>query len=179
MKPRIVFIHGNQAMSWSFAWTPWFKAEAEKLGFETYFQTMPDSIIARAEYWLPFLRDYAKAGQNDILVGWSSGAVAAMRYAETHRIKGSILISPSYTDLNDDLEKQSGYYDKPWQWDVIKANQEKIALVYGDDDPFIPQTEFEFIAKNLQSEVLKIPGGKHFIEKLELPELLGYVRQYY
>jgi predicted alpha/beta hydrolase family esterase len=179
MKPRIIFIHGNQAMSWGFAWTPWFKAEVERLGFETYFQTMPDSIIARAEYWLPFLQNYAQAGENDVLVGWSSGAVAAMRYAETHKIKGSVLISPCYTDLDDDLEKQSGYYNNPWQWKVIKANQEKIALIYGEDDPFIPQAEFEFIADNLQPEVLKVSGGKHFIEKRELPELLKYIRQNY
>lgn len=179
MKPRIIFIHGNQAMSWRFAWTPWFKTGVEQLGFETFFETMPDSIIARAEYWLPFLQDYAKAGENDMLVGWSSGAVAAMRYAETHKVKGSILISPSYTDLDDNLEKQSGYFDEPWQWENIKINQENIALIYGDDDPYIPQAEFEFIAAKLQPKVVKVPGGKHFIEREELPELLDYLRQTY
>ncbi|HSW80968.1 MAG TPA: alpha/beta fold hydrolase, partial [Candidatus Saccharimonas sp.] len=97
MKPRIIFVHGNQAMSWAFGWTPWFKAELDKLGFETFFETMPDSIIARAEYWLPFLADYVEVGENDVIVGWSSGALAAMRYAETHKIKGSVLISPAHT----------------------------------------------------------------------------------
>ena len=179
MKPRFVFVHGNGAMSWSFAWSPWLKAELEELGFETFFETMPDSVIARAQYWLPFLKDYATVGEQDVIIGWSSGAVAAMRYAESNKIRGSILVSPCYTDLGDDLEKQSGYYDKPWQWEKIKKNQEKIALIYGDDDPFIPQEEFEFIAKRLGPTIIKIHDGKHFIERQKLPELLDHIKQTY
>ena len=151
MEPRFIFIHGNDSTHWSFAWAPWLKAELEKLGFETFFETMPDSIIARSEHWLAFLKDHVKVGENDVLVGWSSGAVAAMRYAEENKIKGSVLVSPSYTDLGDDLEKQSGYYDKPWQWEKIKTNQGNIALIWGDDDPYIPQSEFDFIAQQLNS----------------------------
>lgn len=179
MKPRLIFIHGNQTEHWSYGWAAWFKQELDKLGFETFFETMPDSIIARAEYWLPFLKDYVKAGENDVLVGWSSGAVAAMRYAEDNKIKGSILVSPCYTNTGDELEKQSGYYDKPWLWDKIKANQENIALIYGDDDPYIEQNEFEFIAKQLSPVQVKIPGGKHFIERSEFPELLQYIEKTY
>jgi predicted alpha/beta hydrolase family esterase len=133
---------------------------------------MPDSIIARSEYWLPFLQNQLKVGEQDVLVGWSSGAVAAMRYAENHKIKGSILVSPSYTDLGDELEKQSAYFDKPWDWSAIKNNQDKIALFYGDDDPYIPQDEFKFIAEKLSSETHAIKGGKHFVERATFPELL-------
>jgi serine hydrolase len=175
MKFRFIYIHGNETTNWRFAWTPWLKQELDHHGYETVFETMPDSIIARAEYWLPFMHDFLKIGVNDIIIGWSSGAVAAMRYAETYRIKGSILISSSYTDLGDDLEKQSGYFDQPWNWHSIRQNQDKIALFYGDDDPYIPQADFKFIASQLQPEVHKIPGAKHFIECQQLPELLDYI----
>ncbi len=179
MKPRFIYIHGNSTTHWSFAWAPWLKSELEKLGYPTFFETMPDSVMARSEYWLPFLKDHVKAGQDDILMGWSSGAVAAMRYAEDNKILGSVLISPCYTDLNDDMEKQSGYYDKPWQWDKIRANQARIGLIWGDDDPYIPQDDFKFIADQLQPTQIKIPGGKHFIEQDTFPELLEYIRQNY
>ncbi len=174
MKPRFVFVHGNQTIHWSFAWAPWLKAELERRGFETFFETMPDSIIARSDYWLPFLKDHVQVGENDVIIGWSSGAVAAMRYAEANKIRGSILISPCYTDLGDDLEKQSGYYDAPWQWNKIKENQSEIALIWGDDDPYIPQSEFDTIAAQLLPTRIKIPGGKHFVDRLEFPELLQY-----
>ncbi len=166
-------------MSWAFAWTPWLKTELEKQGFTTSFETFPDSIIARKEYWLPFLHDYLKAGKGDILVGWSSGAVAAMRYAERHKIRGSVLISPSYTDLDNELERQSGYFVEPWNWGKIRQNQESIALVYGDNDPYIPQDQFEFIAKQLNPTLIKIRKGEHFIERQEFPELLDYIYRTY
>lgn len=176
MKPRIIFIHGNQASAgWRFAWAPWFKSELESSGFQTVFETMPDSILARSEYWLPFLKDWIKAGPHDVLVGWSTGAIAAMRYAETNRVAGSVLISPSYTDLGDEAEKASGYFDQPWEWQKIKSNQNQIALFYGADDPYIPQSEFEFIAGNLNPQVFKVPNGKHFIERQTFPELVGYI----
>jgi uncharacterized protein len=179
MKTRAIFVHGNQSTHWSFAFAPWLKSELEKLGFETFFETLPDSIIARSEYWLPFLKDHIKAGENDIIIGWSSGAVAAMRYAETNKIKGSVLISPCYTDLGDELEKQSGYYDSPWDWESIKANQGKIALIYGDDDPYIPQDQFEHIASKLNPDEFKIHKGKHFIEFNEFPQVLEYIKSNY
>lgn len=175
----MVFVHGNQTTHWSFAWAAWLKTELETLGFETFFETMPDSVIARSEYWLPFLKEHVKVGERDVIIGHSSGAVAAMRYAEDNKILGSVLTSPCYTDTGDELEKQSGYYDKPWQWEKIKSNQDKIALIWGDDDPYIPQDEFEFIAKQLNPTQIKISGGKHFIEQNDFPELLQYVKQTY
>lgn len=179
MKPRIIFIHGNQSTHWSFGWSKWLKEELEKSGYETFFETFPDSILARSEYWLPFLKDHVKAGEDDILVGWSSGAVAALRYAEQNKIKGSILISPCHSDLGDEMEKQSGYYDKLWNWLSVKNNQNKIALFYGDNDPYIPQHEFEFIADKLSPEVFKVLNGQHFIEYNEFPVLLNYIKENY
>lgn len=179
MKPRIIFIHGNQTDHWTFGWAPWLKSELEKNGFATFFETFPDSIIARAEYWLPFLKDHIKAGANDVLVGWSSGAVAAMRYAETNTILGSVLVSPCYTHLNNDLERQGGYYETPWDWEAITSHQKHIALFFGDNDPFIPQEEFTFIAEKLKPTIRKMSGTGHFNEQATFPELLQYILQTY
>ncbi len=179
MKPRIIFIHGNQTMHWNFAWTSWFKTELEKLGFETVFETMPDSIIARAKYWLPFLQDYLKAGENDVLVGWSSGATAALRYAENHQIRGSVLVAPSYTNLNDELEKQSGYFDLPWNWEAIRNNQEAVALFYSENDPYIPFAEFKYIASQINPQEFNLPNRGHFSDEQTFPELLNYIVKKY
>lgn len=179
MKPRIIYIHGNQVSHWSLSWSSWLKQELDERNYPSFFETFPDSIIARSEYWLPFLKDYVKAGEKDVLVGWSTGAVAALRYAETNKILGSVLISPSHTDLDDEAEKQSGYFTTPWDWESIKGNQKQTALLYGDDDPYIPQEEFQFIAGQLGSKTVKIAGGKHFIERQTFPELLGYLFELY
>lgn len=179
MKPRIIFIHGNGTSHWSVPWAVWLKKELETLTFPTFFETMPDSIIAREEYWLPFLKHYVKAGANDILMGWSSGGTASMRYAETTKIKGSILIAPSYTDLNNDFERQSGYYNTPWNWEQIKKNQEKITVVFGDNDPYISQPEFKTIAQNLNATKICIPNGGHFTDFTTFPQVLEYIKKNY
>lgn len=175
MKSRIVYIHGNQAMHWSFAWAGWLKKELEAKGFPTFFETMPDSIIARSKYWMPFLEEHVKVGESDVLVGWSSGAVAAMRYAEAHKIKGSVLIGACHTDLGDDLERQSGYYDAPWRWDAIKANQEWVVQYASVDDPVIPIAESRFVHERLGSEYYEHEDKQHFgwpIPMETFPDLL-------
>ena len=179
MKPRFVFVHGNGSTTWQVDWAVWLKRKLDGMGFPTHFETMPDSILARRDIWLPYLQDVVEVGPNDVLIGWSSGAVAAMRYAETHKLLGSILISPCYTDLGEESEKASGYYDDPWCWKDIKTNQKKIALVFGDDDPYIPQSEFAYIAVHIGPEKLKIPGGGHFEQRQDMPELLRYIEKNY
>jgi predicted alpha/beta hydrolase family esterase len=180
MKPRFVFVHGNgSAATWELAWAPWLKKKLDGMGYETHFQTMPDPVGAHRNIWLPHLENEVKVGLDDVLIGWSSGATAAMRYAETHKILGSILVSPSYTDLGDESEKQSGYFDGPWDWKAIKSNQKKIALVFGDDDPYIPQSEFAYIAVHLGPDKLKIPGGGHFEKRQDMNEVLRYIEKAY
>jgi predicted alpha/beta hydrolase family esterase len=45
-------------------------------------EDMPDPYEAKQSIWLPFMRDVLKADESSIIVGHSSGAEAAMRYAE-------------------------------------------------------------------------------------------------
>jgi predicted alpha/beta hydrolase family esterase len=174
-KTRIIYIHGNRTMHWSTAWTPWLRDELEIMGFDPVFETFPDSIDARSEYWLPYLHDHLKAGPDDVLLGWSSGAVAAMRYAESHRILGSVLVCP-YVFLDDPLERRSGYFDGPWDWPAVRGNQESVAVFHGDRDPYIPRDQFDLVADELDATVFEIAGGGHFLNQIEFPELLEYFR---
>jgi len=179
MKPRFVYIHGNGSTSWEVAWAVWLQKKLKGMGYETHFDTMPDPKHARRSVWIPYLQDELKTGTQDVIIGWSSGAVAAMRYAEDHKIMGSILISPCYTDRGEESEKVSGYYDDPWQWHAIKSNQKRIALFFGDDDPYIPQSEFAYIAVHLGPDKHKIPGAGHFEQRQDFPELLRYIEKTY
>ena len=173
---RVVYIHGNQTTHWSFAWAPWVEKQAKALGLQTHFTTMPDSRLARRNIWLAHL-EKQKIGENDILLGWSSGAVAAMRFAEKHRVAGSVLVSPCWTDLGDKLEKLSGWYRDPWDWDSIKANQPRIELISGTDDPFIPQEEFSHIAKELNANHTQVKGEGHFTKQVTFAECVDALKR--
>src|SRR5882672_10708870 len=101
---KVILIHGNGDSSGQDNWFPWLKAELEKLGVQCVSPDFPNPKEAKADEWLPFLQNELHADENTIIVGHSSGAVAAMRFAENHKICGSVLVGTYYTDLGYDDE---------------------------------------------------------------------------
>lgn len=176
---KVILIPGNGGGSPRDNWLPYLEQELPKLGIEVINVQFPDAVLARKEFWLPFIKKLG-AGENTVLVGHSSGAVAAMRYAETNKILGSVLVGACYTDLGYDSEKQSGYYDEPWQWEKIRENQKWVAQFASTDDPFIPIEEARFIHDNLKSEYHEYADQGHFghdgKRKYEFPELVGVLK---
>ena len=181
VKPIVIIVHGNGGATGNDHWFPSVKHALEKVGLKVISETMPDNILAREKYWLPFLKDKLHADENTILVGHSSGAVAAMRFAESNKIYGSVLVGTCYTDLGDEDEKKSGYYNRPWQWDKIKANQNWIIQFHANDDPYIPIEEARHVHKKLNTEYIEATDEGHYggggREKLEFPELVKAIKQ--
>lgn len=100
-----------------------------------------------------------------------------MRYAENHKILGTVLVAPCYTDLGEESEKVSGYYDLPWNWEDIIKNQKWIIQFASVDDPFIPVAEARFIHEKLGSEYHELNQG-HFYPQDTFPELIEAVKKH-
>lgn len=115
---------------------------------ELVLEDMPDPIIAHENIWIPFLRDELRVDESTIVIGHSSGAVAALRLAETTKILGLVLISACHTDLGDENEREAGYYSRPWLYNQIKPNTNWILQFHGDNDHLIPLREANFVACN-------------------------------
>ena len=176
MKPKVIFIHGNGGGTGQDNWFPWCASEFKKHGFEAIAPDFPDPKLARAKYWLPYIQDVLKADEKTVLIGHSSGAVASMRCAETHKILGSVLVGANYTDLGYESEKQSGYFDTPWDWQAIKNNQKWVIQFASTDDPYIPINESRYIHDKLGSKYFEFNNQGHFgedIGKTEFPELVS------
>ena len=174
--PKAILIHGNGGCTAGDIWLPWVERELSAAGLEVINRTFPDNVKARARYWLPFLEELG-ADDQTILIGHSSGAVAAMRYAETHRLLGSVLVGVCHTDLGDAFEAASGYYDAPWQWDRIRNNQRWIGIYQSSDDPLIPVAEARFVAAQRKCCYFEHSDRGHFIDSREFPELVAFVRR--
>lgn len=171
---RVVFAPGNGGCTTKHFWFPSVQQELERQGIEVVAAEFPDPELARASYWLPFLRDELNVDENTILVGHSSGAIAAMRYAEEIPILGSILVGCYYTHLNIESEKRSGYFDQPWDWKSIRKNQKWTVLFASQDDPWIPIEEPRFIHQQLDCEYHEFKNQGHFggdYDKKTFPEL--------
>lgn len=173
---RAILIHGNGGSTSGDIWLPWVARELAALGLTVVNQTFPDNVRARASVWLPFLESLG-AGADTILIGHSSGAVAAMRYAERHRLAGSVLVGVCHTDLGDGGEAASGYYRAPWQWTQIRDHQPWIAIYNSTDDPHIPIAEARFVAAQLRCAYFEFSDRGHFTDDREFPELVTFIEK--
>ncbi len=173
---KAILIHGNGGSTAGDIWLPWLERELAALGLDVINQTFPDNRKARARLWLPHLETVG-ADENTILVGHSSGAVAAMRFAESHRLLGSILVGVCHTDLGDRFEAASGYYDAEWQWQRIRDHQQWIAIYSSTDDPHIPIAEPRFVAAQLRCSYFEFTDRGHFVDARQFPEIVDLVRR--
>jgi uncharacterized protein len=177
---RVVILHGNGNSHGTDDWYPYIKSNLEAFGVECLTPDLPDNVLARKAYWFPYFSDVLGLNSNDIVIGASSGALAILKYAEDHKIGASILVGTYYTDLGYEDERASGYFDTPWNWQKIKANQGWTAIFASTDDPYIPISEPRFIRDRLGSEYFEFTDRGHFgsHEKpvLEFPELLAFLK---
>lgn len=177
---RVVILHGNGNSHGTDDWYPYIKSNLEAIGVECLTPDLPDNVLARKKYWFPYFTDALKLGPDDIVIGASSGALAILKYAENHKIGASILVGTYYTDLGYEDERTSGYFDTPWNWKNIKANQQWTAIFASTDDPYIPITEPRFIRDQLDSEYFEFTDRGHFVAReepaLEFPELLAFIK---
>ena len=178
---RVVILHGNGHSTGNDDWYPYIKSNLEAIGVECLTPDLPDNILARKEYWFPYFTDVLMLNSQDIVIGASSGALAILKYAEDHKIGASILVGTYYTDLGYEDERTSGYFDSPWNWNKIKANQEWTAIFASTDDPYIPISEPQFIRDQLGSEYFEFNDrghfGSHKKPTLVFPELLEFLKK--
>ena len=69
-------------------------------GFSCVLRNMPDPITARRSIWLPFMKEELAVDHQTIIIGHSSGACAAVRFAELYKVAGIILVG-AYTSGED------------------------------------------------------------------------------
>jgi predicted alpha/beta hydrolase family esterase len=167
---RAILIHGNGGGKPTDNWLPYLKRELEKIGVKTDAPQFPDADLARASYWIPFLKDILKADEKTIIIGHSSGAIAAMKFAEENQILGSVLVGAYHSDLGIENEKLSGYFDAPWDWESIRKNQKWIIQFASTDDRWIPIAEARYISEHLKTEYYEFSDRGHFGGDREVKE---------
>ncbi|MEK6902740.1 MAG: alpha/beta hydrolase [archaeon] len=179
MLPRVIIVPGNHETSIEANWYLDVKRRLEENGFSVVAKTMPDGYLARKEIWLPFIEKELENSPNAIIVGHSSGAVAALRYLETHTLEGVVIVGACYTDLGSETERLSNYYSAPWHWETIKKNAKWIIQYASVDDPFIPIHEAQFIHEKLGTDYHEDTSEGHYgsshKEKKEFLELTNVI----
>lgn len=97
-----------------------------------------------------------------------------MRFLESYKLRGLILVSACHTDLGIASETISGYYSRPWLWETIRSNVEWIVQLHSQDDPFIPIEEARHVAQNLKSEYIEHQNRGHYMT-MQLQDVIDIV----
>ncbi|KAF9202616.1 putative hydrolase rbbp9 [Haplosporangium sp. Z 27] len=141
-------------------------------------RTFPDPYDAREEIWIRYMEDDIEIGENDVVIGHSSGAAAIMRYVETRKVRGVVLVSAYHSDLGDVSEREAGYFNRPWNWDGISANPAWIIQFSSPSDHLVPIAEQREVAsKIIGVDYRELPNRGHFIQDRHFPELVDAVIQ--
>jgi len=157
-------------------WYSWVNKRLNELdGFSCTLRNMPDPVTARRSIWLPFMKNELEVDSETIIIGHSSGACAAVRYAEENKVAGIVLVGAYTSDLGDSTEAESGYFSDEWRWELAKSNCGFIVLFGSTDDPFLPWSEQETVATSLDAELHKYEDRGHFMNST-FPELVNVVK---
>lgn len=176
---KAVIIPGNGSGDVFFSnWYGWLHKKLNNLeNFSCDLKNMPDPVQAKESIWIPFMKEKLGVDENTLIIGHSSGACAAIRYAERYNVNGIILVSAYTSDLGDSLEKASGYFDRPWEWDKVKSNTSWICQFASSDDPFLPWSEQKEVSASLQADLKEFSDKGHFMSS-SFPELLLVIKNY-
>ena len=154
-------------------WYLWFRDQVRlRSNAACDLYSYPDPYKCRESIWVPFIRTKIDTPAETILVGHSTGAACAMRLLEYYGKKGStpikacILVAAAHTDLGDDDERESEYFNRPWDWESMQHGcMTPIILFHGTDDPLIPVSEARYIAEQLTTKYCDYrerKGRSHF-----------------
>ena len=67
-----------------------------------------------------------------------------------------------------------------FNWEVMKNKVDHVAVIHGDNDPNVPVSDAEEIARQLDGKLILIPNGKHLNGSAgftELPEALSVLSE--
>ena len=151
--------------------------QRKDLVYEVNMRTMPDPYEAKETEWIPFIINDLGVDENTIVIGHSSGAVAALRLLETHKVLGVVLVSVCHTDLGEESERVSGYYSRPWDWNKIRSNAQWIIQYHSEDDPFIPREEADFVASQIQSDYTCFTNKSHFFTSRDVKHMVSDIER--
>ncbi|MDC9603533.1 RBBP9/YdeN family alpha/beta hydrolase [Xenorhabdus griffiniae] len=173
---RIIIVHGYTA-SPSSHWFPWLKEKLTEQGAEVIIPTMPDTSSPKPEAWAKMLMEVvSKADKDSIFVGHSLGCIMLLRHLETIRsqhlhIGGYILVS-GFDSPQITLPELDSFVVEPLDYAFLREiTEHRFSLISSNDEIVSPQSSLA-LAHSLQTELINIDNGGHFLDRDGFTHLL-------
>jgi len=157
---RAIIVHGWRG-SPTGNWFQWLKKELEKQNFTVEVPKMPNADFPEIDKWVKHLAKLVDEEDDNYLIGHSMGCQAILRYLESKpenvKVKGVVLVAGFIASLSEEIMKDpedagilSPWLETPIDLKKAKANAGKMVSIVSDDDPYIPEDnwqEFEKLGK--------------------------------
>jgi predicted alpha/beta hydrolase family esterase len=161
---KVLLIHGYGGIP-NGGWRPWLMRELATSDIGTFCMAlgMPSPNKPKAEEWVAEIARQVIENPKDkfILVGHSLGVTAIMRFLQDHKPKniiGCVFVSGPYKNDKKDLKD---FFSESWNFKDIKKFARKIVVIHGEDDRSVKFEQAEFLASNLECELVKVKKGGH------------------
>lgn len=166
---KVFIIHGFEGKP-NGGWRPWLMGELEKLDIYACALAMPDPYFPKCADWISEISRHIKtADENMFLVGHSLGVPAILRYLETasfsKKFGGIFLVSgPCEKEENpadEKYQKLKSFYEKKFDFDVLKKKSRKFAVIHGEDDTVVDFSHAKKLSGALDCPLIAIKNGGH------------------
>lgn len=145
-------------------WFQWLKKELENSGYGAYVPKFPTPINQTLEKWLNVFEKYKnRMDESSIVIGHSLGAAFLLNLLEFKKAKAAFFVSGIGGKVDNKYwEGMRTFADKKFDWKKIRENCPHFFVYHSDNDPYIPLSHAEALAKNLKTKVILIKGAGHF-----------------
>jgi len=172
-----LIIHGYEGHA-GIHWQQWLHDELEKRGYKVLMPEMPAPDQPDRQAWLMTLQQtLADVNLEQLtMIGHSLGVVAALDFIEQASVPVNRLLSVAGFAQDYGAESTGPFLrQKTLDLQKVRANLRWAAVVYGDNDPYVPQAALQHLANDLGVQPVVIAGGGHLNTEAgfaEFPRLL-------
>lgn len=170
---RFVILHGIGGYP-GIHWQQWLHDELKTAGHDVFMPSLPKPSHPDRKEWAEAVGAAVSSGTT--VFAHSLGVVSALDVAEDTPLTSLVSVSGfgrSYgSPLND-------YFmvEREIDFAKVRHNLNESCVFYGDNDPYVPQSELKALAENLGIEARVIKNGGHLNTDagfLKFPELLTH-----
>lgn len=181
---RAIILHGTDGTP-SDNWFPWLKAKLESEGYEVWVPQLPDSHTPNAAVYADFLFGHDWDMTDNIVIGHSSGAVEVLNLLMDQRcprVKHAVFVGAWAGGIPNGYEvdnKQFVNLFPPDGFDfaAIRSHADKLLFLHGNDDPYCPLEQAQYLAEQLDASLTVMGGGHHLGARYrQLPELWDSIK---
>ncbi len=159
----ILILHGIDGHA-GIHWQQWLSEQLSMHGHKVIMPNLPDANRPSRRVWLDTIKEAIKDVDLSrlIIVAHSLGVPSALDFVEglSERIVGLISVSGFADDYG---AKLNSYFMAEREIDFGKVNEslQHASVIYGDNDPYVPQSSLKLLADNLGVKPIVIKEGGH------------------